>query len=195
MNWGDLVDDVLGAGLPLLGSALGGPAGAAVGKLAASALGVDARPEAVKGALSAPGAADRLKRMEVEHRQTLERIELEGAVANMADVNKTMRQEIASKDTFVRRARPTTIYVINLCILLQVIVGAIVIIGFPRAMPDYIGLIQALSNPLMVALGVVGVYKWRRTSEKMVDAGAAGKGGGLLAKIVGAVAGNNAKAA
>ena len=187
MKWGDLVDDILGAGLPLLGGALGGPLGASVGKLAANALGVDANPDAVKGALSSPGAADRLKRLEVEHKQTLERIELEGAMANLADVNKTMRQEIASRDTFVRRARPTTIYVINLCILLQVIVGAIVIVGFPEAMPDYIGLIQALANPLMVALGVVGVYKWRRTSEKMVDGGAA-RGGGMLSKIVGALA-------
>ena len=187
MDWGDLVEDVLGAGLPLLGGALGGPMGASIGKLAASALGVDAKPDAVKGALSSPGAADRLKRLEVEHRQTLERIELEGAMANLADVNKTMRREIASKDTFVRRARPTTIYVINLCILLQVIVGAIVIVGFPSVMPDYIGLLEALANPIMVALGVVGVYKWRRTSEKMVDGGAV-KAGGMLSKIAGAFA-------
>ena len=186
MKWGDLVDDILGAGLPLLGGALGGPLGASVGKLAASALGVDANPDAVKGALSSPGAADKLKRLEIEHKQTLERIELEGAMANLADVNKTMRQEIASRDTFVRRARPSMIYVIGLCILLQVIVGGIVIIGFPNAMSGYVALTEALSQPLMVALGVIGVYKWRRTSEKMVDGGVS-KGGGMLSKIAGAL--------
>ena len=47
----------------------------------------------------------------------------------------------------------------------------------------------------MVALGVVGVYKWRRSTEKMIDAGAIGKGGGLLARITGAMTGNGAKAA
>ena len=107
-----------------------------------------------------------------------------------------MRREIASKDAFVRRARPTTIYVINLCILLQVISGAAVICYVPDALSDYVSLVEALANPLMVALAVIGVYKYGRTKEKMVDSGGPGSSGnsggpGLFSRIASAVAGKS----
>ncbi len=39
MNWNDLAGKVIGLGAPILGGALGGPLGAAAGKILADALG------------------------------------------------------------------------------------------------------------------------------------------------------------
>jgi len=52
---------------PLLGSALGGPAGALVGSLISSTLGVDmSKPEDLLNKLSDPSALDKLKELELQ---------------------------------------------------------------------------------------------------------------------------------
>lgn len=50
MNWTD-VGKLVGRSAPIVGALLGGPAGASVGSLVASALGVDSTPESVDAAL------------------------------------------------------------------------------------------------------------------------------------------------
>lgn len=50
MNWTD-VGRLVGRSAPIVGALLGGPAGASVGSLVASALGVDSTPESVDAAL------------------------------------------------------------------------------------------------------------------------------------------------
>jgi hypothetical protein len=52
---------------PVLGSALGGPAGALVGSLISSTLGVDmSKPEELLSKLSEPGALDKLKELDLQ---------------------------------------------------------------------------------------------------------------------------------
>lgn len=71
MRWSD-VSEVVGKVAPVLGGALGGPAGAAVGSLAARALGVDATPEAVADAIKQdPQAAIKLAEIEADTRKSM----------------------------------------------------------------------------------------------------------------------------
>ena len=52
MNWNDLAGKVIGLGAPILGEALGGPLGAAAGKILADALGAhEPTPAAVNTAI------------------------------------------------------------------------------------------------------------------------------------------------
>lgn len=66
---------------PLLGAALGGPVGAAAGTLAAAALGVRDSPVDVAAAVkSDPGAAIKLRELEMKHAESLQ------AMANKVDI-------------------------------------------------------------------------------------------------------------
>jgi len=51
MNWSD-IGSIIGKSAPLVGTLLGGPAGAAVGALVANALGVNSDPDAVNSVLA-----------------------------------------------------------------------------------------------------------------------------------------------
>ena len=61
MNWSD-IGNIVGKAAPIVGTLLGGPAGAAVGALVASALNVSNDPDSVNSALAAsPDALVRIK--------------------------------------------------------------------------------------------------------------------------------------
>ena len=67
MNWSD-IKDVVGKFAPLVGTAIGGPAGATIGTMVSSALGVDNTPSAVSAALSNnPEAAIKLRQFEIDN--------------------------------------------------------------------------------------------------------------------------------
>ena len=74
MNWRN-VGDTVGKFAPLLGTVLGGPGGAAVGALVASALGVDNNPNSIEEAVkNDPDAAIKLRQIELQHKERLELI-------------------------------------------------------------------------------------------------------------------------
>lgn len=74
MDWKDLAG-VVGKAAPIVGGILGGPAGAAVGGLVATALGTDSTPDAVSTALlSDPQAAVKLKELETNSRVQLQQL-------------------------------------------------------------------------------------------------------------------------
>lgn len=71
MNWADLKNDIAKVA-PVLGTAIGGPAGAAVGALVSSALGTDNTPDAVLSAVQAnPDAVLKLQELEKSHTEFL----------------------------------------------------------------------------------------------------------------------------
>lgn len=104
-DWASIGKRVLGMGLPLLGSVLGGPAGASLGGMVAHALGVSqATPEAVSAALESPAAVAKLKALEIEQHIVLARLQASQAMAQLradsasqAAVNQTMQAEATSK--------------------------------------------------------------------------------------------------
>lgn len=81
MKWGDL-KEIIGAAAPIVGTALGGPAGAAVGSLVSSALGVENNPQAVAKAIeNDPEAHLKLKQLELDNAK-----DLRAKVLKMAEI-------------------------------------------------------------------------------------------------------------
>lgn len=67
MKWSD-IKGVVGNIAPLLGTAIGGPAGGAIGTMVSTALGVDNTPDAVAQALKTdPDAAVKLRKFELDN--------------------------------------------------------------------------------------------------------------------------------
>lgn len=102
MDWKD-ISQAVGKAAPLLGTLLGGPAGAAVGGLVASALGTDNTAEAVSTALANPDALVKLKQIEADRASRFQELvadqakaEMAASVQNAQDINKTMQAEAAA---------------------------------------------------------------------------------------------------
>ena len=85
MNWSS-VKEAVAKVAPIAGTLLGGPAGAAVGGLISSALGVEAKPEEVMEALGNPDNLLKLKELESNERQHLLSMQLQTLQAELADV-------------------------------------------------------------------------------------------------------------
>lgn len=123
MNWSD-IGSIVGKAAPMVGTLLGGPAGAAVGALVASALNVSSDPESVSAALSAsPDALVRVKELQLNAEVQLQqlavqietaRIQADGAqyVAEAADRNSA-RNLAASQPRDVIRPAVTVILLLG----------------------------------------------------------------------------------
>lgn len=104
MEWKDIATTV-GKAAPLLGTLLGGPAGAAVGGIVASVLGTGATPDEVSQALATnPDAAVKLREIEADRQVHLQglavdqvKAELAAATQNAGDINRTMQAEAAAE--------------------------------------------------------------------------------------------------
>lgn len=71
LSWSDVGKAIAGIA-PVLGTALGGPAGAVVGSLVASALGTSSSPDAVNAAIAAdPASAAKILQVQTEHQEAL----------------------------------------------------------------------------------------------------------------------------
>jgi hypothetical protein len=100
MEWKDIAG-LVGKAAPILGTLLGGPAGAAVGGLVASALGTGNTPDEVSQALAInPDAAIKLKQIEADRQVHLQELlvqaagaEIAASVAAIQSVNTTMQAE------------------------------------------------------------------------------------------------------
>lgn len=86
MNWKS-VSKLVGKAAPLLGTALGGPAGAAIGSMVATALGVENTPAAVAEAVkNNPEAALKLREFELQNEQHIRDHAFKVLDAELADV-------------------------------------------------------------------------------------------------------------
>lgn len=100
MNWKDLEEDI-GKAAPVLGGLIGGPAGAGIGAIVASVLGVGNTPQEVSQALKTdPDAAVKLRQIEADETLGLKRLAVEQAANDLAAdtariqaVNATMQAE------------------------------------------------------------------------------------------------------
>lgn len=96
MNWSSIKEAVAKAA-PIAGTLLGGPAGAAVGGLISSALGVEAKPEAVMAALGNPDNLLKLKELESNERQHLLSMQLQTLQAELGDTQNARATHVNSK--------------------------------------------------------------------------------------------------
>lgn len=95
MSW-DGIKNAVGKIAPIAGTLLGGPAGAAVGGMISSALGVENNPSAVAAALGNPDAVIKLKELEVNERQHFLQMQVETLRIELAD---TQNARASHKDS------------------------------------------------------------------------------------------------
>jgi len=196
MDWSS-VKGIVSKAAPLLGTALGGPAGAAIGGLISSALGVDNSPDAVASELKDnPDALLKLKQLQADHQEKLIQLHLDAESSRLSQINQTMRAEAAATDAYVRRWRPTYGYATCLTWVLEsaAIVAAIVAASFiyPAQADKILGGVTALMGALTamwgIALSVLGVNITSRSQDKQVAAGQT-PGPGLLKALAQRIAG------
>ncbi len=141
MKWSELGEKIAGFA-PLLGAAVGGPAGSAIGTLVASAFGSENEPDAIMTAINAnPEAALKLKNLELDNKVELQRVILETARIELADKQNARKENRHSKMPAI------------LSVSLSLIIVAIIYLLFYTAVP------AGSKDVLFMLLGVV-VKEW-----------------------------------
>lgn len=167
MDWSD-VGKFIGSAAPLVGTILGGPPGAALGQMISATLGTDNTPDAVMKELKTnPDAVVKIKQMQLDHKESLEKMHLEAETARLTQINTTMRAELASGDKFKSYWRPLFGYMVALTWFLESL--AIVYVIITRSAEDAAKVITALSALGMMwslALAILGVNIRSRTNDK-----------------------------
>lgn len=168
-------------GLPLLVKAVGGALSGSNNSVAKAA--GEALSELDGEISSGTFSGDDLK----EANRHLERMtELSGRFDTtwLEQVNRTIRAEAMSGDAFVRRMRPTFGYIMALTWAAQMGAIAYVVAVEPERAPPVIAAIGSLGTIWTVGLSVLGIYVYRRSSEKQVALGPSGaKSGNAIAAL------------
>ena len=119
LSWSDVGKAIAGVA-PILGTALGGPAGAIVGSMVASALGTDSTPEAVTQAMAAdPTSAAKILQMQNTHEESLNKMQTDYATAIVNAQGGVIKAEASSGSWLAANWRPilmlsfTAIIVVN----------------------------------------------------------------------------------
>ncbi len=97
MDWKDIGRSLVSQGAPLLGGLLGGPAGAAAGKMVAGLFGVDPEnPEELMNAIQGdPEAIAKIRQFEQKHQERLQELQLEETKAFLVDIDSARQREAA----------------------------------------------------------------------------------------------------
>ena len=114
MNWRDIAGDLVRAGAPIVGSAIGGPLGGAagnlIGKVIADALGVAPTPEAVTDAIRTMPAEEiqaKLAAADAKWQSIAAQVQAEAELgkAQVGAIGETMRAELQLAGLVSGRAR------------------------------------------------------------------------------------------
>ncbi len=153
-------------GLPVLMAIVGGALGVLdhpAAKAASKAL-EDVSETIKNGGISSEQLAEANR-----HSEKMAALEIENYQENLAEINKSLRAEIASEDQYVRRMRPTFGYLMALTWAAQMFGIAYVII-FDT---DKAGIVMAamgnLSAIWAVGLSVLGIYVYKRSDDKNIE--------------------------
>lgn len=134
MDWKQVGNAVISVGAPLLGGALFGPAGAAVGSIIAGKFGVspDSTPDQVMAAIDAagPDAALKLRQIETTHVERLQELENERLRIETADVQ-------SARSVHQHHWMPSAITMV-MCAMFGAIVGALFIWAIPGENKDIV---------------------------------------------------------
>ncbi len=119
LSWADVGKAIAGVA-PIVGTALGGPAGAIVGSMVASALGTDSTPDAVTAAMAAdPTNASKILQLQNQHEEALKQMQLNYAPAVVNAQGSVIKAEASSGSWLAANWRPilmlsfTAIIVVN----------------------------------------------------------------------------------
>lgn len=159
MDWKELGKKLVAIGLTTVGTALGGPAGGAVGALLGKAIfggAEEVTPEKLMKAIGDPEVVMKLKQFEMEHDVALRQLVLESERVRLADV-------ASARDREVRVVEATGGKDVNLYLLAWVIVlgffGLVAILIFHELPKDSNGVIFMLFGALSAGFGsVIGYF-------------------------------------
>ena len=136
------------------------------------------------GTLLRSGAVsgDQLKEAN-RHAEEMTRLELESRGEAIAQVNESLRAEIASSDIYVRRMRPTFGYLLALTWGAQMLAVAWVMVFRTDQTAFVLQGLSSLSAIWAVGLSVLGIYVYKRSEEKQLpfksEKGPAPRAGGV----------------
>lgn len=123
LTWADVGNAVAGIA-PILGTALGGPAGAVVGSMLASALGTSNDPMSVNSAIAAdPANAAKILQLQAQHEENLRKMNLDYQTALVTAQAGDIQAEARSDSWLAANWRPilmlsfTAIIVMNYLVL------------------------------------------------------------------------------
>lgn len=156
MSWNS-IKNAVGKIAPIAGTLLGGPAGAAVGGMISSALGVENNPEAVAAALGNPDAVIKLKELEVNERQHFLQMQLSTLQAELAD---TQNARAAHKDS-----RMPAVITLCMTLICSGMLFAMFFVPIPSENKDI--LIQSYGSVL--ALWAASVAYWVGTTRSSAE--------------------------
>jgi hypothetical protein len=168
MDWSELVKTVIGLGAPVLGQALGGPLGAAAGRILAEALGAsEATPEAVQDAI---GNADPDAAVAAAAKAEADWAAAIAAVgkSQVEHVGLTQRAEIAAGDRLQRWWRPIYAFELSLveCPGFALTILHALWTGHQAGIDGFASLSTLLMAYFAARFGVLGVYVTGRSREK-----------------------------
>lgn len=182
MNWKDLAKQLANLGLPILGAAIGGPAGAIAGKGLAAALGLgaNATPEQTATALGNLSGDQLVALKALDAQMEKDKLEHDAAVRkneseDVAQVNQTMREEGKSEHWLQWSWRPLNGYSLaigSFALVLGVLYMAIVAVtnkdfATLNAIPT---VVMAVTAALAVPGAVCGVTAWHRGVAQRIEA-------------------------
>lgn len=171
MSWSlSEVGAAIAKAAPVLGGIIGGPAGSAVGgalSLAASALGVDATPEAIMQAVKDdPDALIRLRELEVQERATLLKWQTAQIQADVEDRKSARQASVDGGD----RMRLFWMSLFLFCVAFG-LEGAILFLGFAQGISgELVGRVMGTVDTLAVMVGTFwyGTTRSTQNSETML---------------------------
>lgn len=144
MNWSD-IGGIIGKAAPVVGTLLGGPAGAAVGALVASALGTSNDPDAVSAALASdPGALARVQELQINAKVQLQQLAVTAENNRLQAEAIQYAAEAADRDSARQLAATQTRDFIRPAITVILLLGALSILV---CIFTGVGL-EALQNPV-----------------------------------------------
>lgn len=174
MDWKDLGQTVSKVA-PMLGSLLGGPAGATIGTIIASAIGTETEPKAILEAMQTnPEAALKLAQIESDERVKLQGLAVDqakaelSAMTQMADsVNQTMQVEAKSEHWATYGWRPAIGFSVAIAVVLSVLTvfGAYisaVAFGHAEGLAQLPGTLAAIAGIIGVVSPILGIASWFR---------------------------------
>lgn len=163
MDWKQVGNAAISVGAPLLGGALFGPAGAAVGSIIAAQFGVspDATPDQVLAAIKGdPDAALKLKEIETTHVERLQELENERLRIETADVQN-------ARSAHQHHWMPSVITMV-MCAMFGSIVGALFVWAIPGDNKDIVVYMAGQVSGMMASCVVYWVGSTRASANKDV---------------------------
>lgn len=171
MDWKAVGQKIVAAGAPILGGALLGPAGAAIGSMLAGELKADATPEAVMAAIDDP-AVDKVRLLEIQtkHAEALESFRLQMLQATHQHeqaLRAADNTEIATVTADVQQARVAHSghwmpWVLTL-LLAGMVAGLTLALMYVSIPPSNRDIIVYIAGQLVTAF-LTGVAYWLGTS-------------------------------